>query len=174
MQFYIRKFFFCRQFCWLFWYTVGTKVSNRIYLGKFQRIKIYEAATKKKKKNFVDVSVLINLVFYVLYDRKFKKFSYEKFEIQNFNFSTVPSSFNFPNGLQVRINFLLDYTWTWSLTVLSRNTRYKIKNHRYVALLQKVLIIFHQNFFFFARWVPIETPGLRPAGPLPHTSHLNS
>ncbi len=30
------------------------------------------------------------------------------------------------------------------------------------------------EFFFFARWVPIGTPGLRPAGPLPYTSHLNS
>ncbi len=29
-------------------------------------------------------------------------------------------------------------------------------------------------FFFFARWVPTETPGLRPASPLPNTSHLNS
>ncbi len=28
--------------------------------------------------------------------------------------------------------------------------------------------------FFFARWVPTGTPGLRPAGPLPCTSHLNS
>ncbi len=28
--------------------------------------------------------------------------------------------------------------------------------------------------FFFARWVPTGTPGLRSAGPLPHTSHLNS
>ncbi len=29
-------------------------------------------------------------------------------------------------------------------------------------------------FFFFARWVPTGTPGLSPAGPLPHTFHLNS
>ncbi len=29
-------------------------------------------------------------------------------------------------------------------------------------------------FFFFARWVSTGTPGFRPAGPLPHTSHLNS
>ncbi len=28
--------------------------------------------------------------------------------------------------------------------------------------------------FFFVRWVPIGTPRLRLAGPLPYTSHLNS
>ncbi len=40
---------------------------------------------------------------------------------------------------------------------------------RFLSKFQKCLV-----FFLFARWVPIGTPGLRPAGPLSYTSHLNS
>ncbi len=30
------------------------------------------------------------------------------------------------------------------------------------------------RYFFFTSWVPIGTPGLRPAGPLPYVSGINS
>ncbi len=66
----------------------------------------------------------------------------------------------FEIGREIRMGYLS--------TGLVKGERMPIKLQPTVIKIKFILL------FFFARCVPIGTPGLRPTGPLPYPSHLNS
>ncbi len=60
----------------------------------------------------------------------------------------------------------------WSLWTANSDKKLNV-NKPYMSSRKTAFAFLKLSSFVFARWVPTETPGLRPAGPLPHTSHLN-
>ncbi len=79
----------------------------------------------------------------------------------------------------IRIRRLAFITEIFNLIKIDFSIFWWLIDYLSIAPIYAISMLIDQNQFIIIiiiieRWIPIGTPGLRPASPLPYTSHLNS